>query len=162
MVKNPSVMKKHRYYPCVGTIPWRRKWHEQRSLVVYSPWSCRIGQDWATNTFDFKIISVFKFETQNCYWGDWKLVRQLMSSFNILRRIGILFCISQIPLNYFRCLVYNSFVFSILHLWKYISNLKLNKYCSCIIDKNMAGKLFSVLWSLLLLLLSYLHIWLGW
>ena len=79
-----------------------------------------------TNTFAFKIISVLKFETQNCYWGDWKLVRLLMPGFKILRRIGILFCISQIPLNYFRCLVYNSFVFSILHLWKYISNLKLN------------------------------------
>ena len=38
-----------RFYPCVGSIPWRRKWqstlvllpgksHGQRSLVGYSPW----------------------------------------------------------------------------------------------------------------------------
>ena len=38
--------------PCVGKIPWRRQWlptpvflfgefHGQRSLVGYSPWSCK-------------------------------------------------------------------------------------------------------------------------
>ena len=38
--------------PCVGKIPWRRKWqptpiflpgeaHRQRSLLGYSPWGCR-------------------------------------------------------------------------------------------------------------------------
>ena len=42
------------FYPWVGKIPWRRKWQStpvflpeksygQRSLVGYSPWSCRVG-----------------------------------------------------------------------------------------------------------------------
>lgn len=83
-----------------------------------------------------KIISVFTFQTQNCYHRDWKLVKLLIPGFKTLRRIGILFCISQIPLHYFRCLVYNSFVYAVLHLWKYVPNLKLNKYCSCIIGKK--------------------------
>ena len=41
----------------VGKIPWRTKWqptlvflpgkfHRQRSLAGYSPWSCRVGHDW--------------------------------------------------------------------------------------------------------------------
>ena len=43
--------KRHEFYPWVGTIPWSRKqqltcmflpgkFHGQRSLVGYSPWSC--------------------------------------------------------------------------------------------------------------------------
>ena len=47
-------------YFCV----WRRKWqptpvfwpgefHGQRSLVGYSPWGCRVGHHWTTNTFTF-------------------------------------------------------------------------------------------------------------
>ena len=43
----------------VRKIPWRRKGqptlvflpgesHEQRTLVGYSPWGCRVGHDWAT------------------------------------------------------------------------------------------------------------------
>ena len=47
------------FNPWVWKIPWSRKWqptpvflpgkfHGQRSLVDYSPWSCRVGQDWAT------------------------------------------------------------------------------------------------------------------
>ena len=50
-----------KFDPWVGKIPWRRKWqpmpvflpgesHGQRSLLVYSPWCCRVGH-WATNTF---------------------------------------------------------------------------------------------------------------
>ena len=46
----------------VKKIPWRRTWqptpvflpgefHGQRSLVGYSPWSQRVGHDWATNAF---------------------------------------------------------------------------------------------------------------
>ena len=47
------------FNPWVWKIPWSRKrqptpvflpekFHGQRSLVDYSPWSCRVGQDWAT------------------------------------------------------------------------------------------------------------------
>ena len=47
--------------PWGGKIPWRREWqptpvfwlgesHGQRSLVGHSPWGCRVGRDWATNT----------------------------------------------------------------------------------------------------------------
>ena len=46
--------------PWVRKIPWRKEWqstpvflpgefHGQRSLLDYSPWACRVGQDWATN-----------------------------------------------------------------------------------------------------------------
>jgi len=44
--------RRTRFNPWVRKIPWRRAWqpapvllpgesHEQRSLAVYSPWSCR-------------------------------------------------------------------------------------------------------------------------
>ena len=44
--------RRHKFDPWVGKIPWRRKWqptpvflsgkfHGQRSLVGYSPWSCK-------------------------------------------------------------------------------------------------------------------------
>ena len=56
-----------RHYPWAGKIPWRREWqptpvflpgefHEQRSLVGYSPQGCRVRQDPVTNTFTFKSI----------------------------------------------------------------------------------------------------------
>ena len=57
---------------------WRRKWqptpvfltresHGQRSLVGYSPWDRRVGEDGATSTFTFSFrISL----------GDWKLKQQ--------------------------------------------------------------------------------------
>ena len=49
--------RRHRFHP--WKIPWRRKWqpipvfllgkfHGQRSLVDYSPWSYRVGYDWVT------------------------------------------------------------------------------------------------------------------
>ena len=53
VVKNPPAkagdVKRHRFDPWVGKIPWRRAWqptavfltgesHGQRSLVGYSPW----------------------------------------------------------------------------------------------------------------------------
>ena len=34
-----------------------RESHGQRSLEAYSPWNCRVGHDWATNTFTFCSIS---------------------------------------------------------------------------------------------------------
>ena len=44
-----SQYRRHWFHPCVGKIPWRRKWqptpvflpgksHGQRSLIGYSPW----------------------------------------------------------------------------------------------------------------------------
>ena len=56
MVKNLSAnagdCKRREFDPWVGKIPWRRKWqsiavffpgkfHDQRSLVGYSPWDCK-------------------------------------------------------------------------------------------------------------------------
>jgi len=46
------ILKKLRFSPWVGKIPWRRAWQptpvllseescEQRSLVGYSPWGCK-------------------------------------------------------------------------------------------------------------------------
>ena len=51
-------------------VVWRRKWqpipvflpeksHGQRSLEGYSPWGCRVGHDWATNTFTFHGLYVY-------------------------------------------------------------------------------------------------------
>ena len=69
-------LKRHRFNPWVGKIPWRRKWqpalvflpgkfHGQRSLAghspwghrvpwteepgSHSPWGCRVGHDWTQN-----------------------------------------------------------------------------------------------------------------
>ena len=52
MVKSVPAMQRPRFNPRVGKIPWRRKWlhtpvflagkfHGWRSLVGYSPWSCK-------------------------------------------------------------------------------------------------------------------------
>ena len=54
--------RRPRFNPGAGKIPWRRKWlptaiflpgefNRQRSLVGYSPWCHRVGQNWATFTF---------------------------------------------------------------------------------------------------------------
>ena len=65
MVKNSFANARHThrrlgFNPWIRKIPWRRKWqptpvflpgkpHEQRSLVGYSPWSCkRVRQDLVT------------------------------------------------------------------------------------------------------------------
>ena len=45
--------------------------HGQRSLAAYSPGSCRVGQDWATNTFTFTFkkltnYSPFSLFAQSC------------------------------------------------------------------------------------------------
>ena len=51
--------KRHTFDPCVGKIPWKRKWqptlvfwpgksHGQRTLAGYSPWgSQRVGHNWS-------------------------------------------------------------------------------------------------------------------
>ena len=65
MVKNLPAMQETRVNPWVGKIPWRRKgqptavflpgeFHEQRSLVGYSPWGCK-GLD----TTEGKLFSLF-------------------------------------------------------------------------------------------------------
>ena len=49
---NAGDIRRHRFSPWVGKIPWRRAWqltlvflpgefHRQRSLVGYSPWGCK-------------------------------------------------------------------------------------------------------------------------
>ena len=57
VVKNPfgnaGDIKRFRFDPWVGRFPWRRKWQptpvflpgeplEQRSLVGYHPWGCKV------------------------------------------------------------------------------------------------------------------------
>ena len=52
MVKNLPTMRRPRFDPWVGKIPWRREWlptpvflpgefHRQRSLAGYSPWGVK-------------------------------------------------------------------------------------------------------------------------
>ena len=59
--------------PWVGKIPWRRKWqpapvllprksHGGRSLVGYSPWSCRVGHGWVTSLY-FSFYILWKWST---------------------------------------------------------------------------------------------------
>ena len=60
---------RHRFDSWVGKIPWRREWlltpvflpgefHGQRSLAGYTPQSCRVRQDWESNSFTFMLNSV--------------------------------------------------------------------------------------------------------
>ena len=48
-VKNLPAMQKTRFDPWVGKIPWRvflpGEFHEQRSLLGYSPWGHRVRYD---------------------------------------------------------------------------------------------------------------------
>ena len=56
--KEPACQcRSYRFDPWNRKIPWSRKWqpplvflpgkfHRQRSLVGYSPWSCRVRHDW--------------------------------------------------------------------------------------------------------------------
>ena len=70
----------HRRYgfnPWIGNIPWRRKWkptplflpgksHEQRTLVVYSPWQHKAQRGLST-WYIYKNISVqFSLVAQSC------------------------------------------------------------------------------------------------
>ena len=58
-------IRKRMFRPWVRKIPWRREWlltpllqpgefHEQRSLVGYSPWGCRVRYDLATEHAQIK------------------------------------------------------------------------------------------------------------
>ena len=53
--------------------PWRRAWqptpvflpgefHGQRSLESYSPWGCRVGHDWVTNTHTHTTLIHYKHQ----------------------------------------------------------------------------------------------------
>ena len=75
-----------------GNIPCSRKWHptpvflpgkshEQRSLVGYSPWGCRVGHDWAhTHTFHGVVVTTCLRGTRGricvwfCYMGEANLL----------------------------------------------------------------------------------------
>ena len=65
------------FNPWIGNIPWRRKWkptplflpgksHEQRTLVVYSPWQHKAQRGLST-WYIYKNISVqFSLVAQSC------------------------------------------------------------------------------------------------
>ena len=80
-----------RFHPCVGKIPWRRKWqptpvflsgesHGQRSLVGYCPWSCKELDmtEWLTfplndvrrSPFFHNISSIYCLQTFR-WWPFW-------------------------------------------------------------------------------------------
>ena len=62
--------KRHEFDPWVWKIPWKRKWqptpvflpgksHGQRSLMGYSPWSCkRVGHDLVTKQQQKHLLNV--------------------------------------------------------------------------------------------------------
>ena len=64
-----SWHKRHGFDPCIRKIPWSRKWQPtpgsspgkfkgQRSLVGYSPWSCK--KCYMTEHTYFSLINIFK------------------------------------------------------------------------------------------------------
>ena len=75
--------KRAGWIPGVGKIPWRRTWqptpgflpgesHEQRNMVGYSPWGCRVGHNWMIFIFTFIPISSkskLHLSLQNWYIG---------------------------------------------------------------------------------------------
>ena len=75
------------FNPCVGKIPWRRKWqstpvllpgksHGQRSLVGYSPWGCKESD--MTEQFHLPLLCVEegKRRKEKKWWSllDWQEV----------------------------------------------------------------------------------------
>ena len=63
-VKNTPGMQESQVWSLGQEDPWRSKqqptpvflpgeFHGHRSLADYSPWGCKVGQDWATFTFTF-------------------------------------------------------------------------------------------------------------
>ena len=77
MAKNLPAMWET-WVQCLGRIdPLRREWlptlvflpgefHGQRSLGGYSLWGCRVGHDWAANTFTCKIYHINHSEMSSC------------------------------------------------------------------------------------------------
>ena len=62
-------LKRHRFDPRAGKIPWSRKWHPtpvflpgefhgQRSLAGYSPWGRKIRHDWATGHSSYQDLKI--------------------------------------------------------------------------------------------------------
>ena len=66
-----------------------REFHGEKSLAGYSPWSCRVGYDWATNThntrtshmkcmflltfrFNNKFLSEFSFHGEKLFFIIWR------------------------------------------------------------------------------------------
>ena len=130
-VKNLPAMRETQVRSLVRKIPWRRKWqlgpvflpgksHGQRSLVGYSPWGCRVGHNWATNTFTFhlwilgghihlifcirqvefmplmlhweKLFPIFQQLSSHEYWSSNS--RNIYIYFNVIRSICILSLLS--------------------------------------------------------------------
>ena len=67
MVKNLPAMRKPWFNPWVRKIPCRREWlptpvfwpgkyHEQRSLVGYSPWGCKESDTTEQLTLKFRVL----------------------------------------------------------------------------------------------------------
>ena len=87
-VKNLLVMQEDPgLIPGSGRSPWRREWqptpvffprksHGQRNLVGYSPWGCRVGHDWATNTLSFPFIQHRHSSSQ--WRGHWSVGHTLL------------------------------------------------------------------------------------
>ena len=70
----------------VGKSPWRSKWQPtlvffpgassgQRSLAGYSPWGCRVGHSWATNTRNGEITECYELLSflLSLFSKDWVL-----------------------------------------------------------------------------------------
>ena len=81
VVKNLPAMQETRrseFDPCVGKIPWKRKWqptpvflpgkfHAQRSIAGYSPWDHRVRHNWTrtqAHTYEEKLPWVCNQWTQ--------------------------------------------------------------------------------------------------
>ena len=90
--------RRPRFDSWVGKIPWRRKWkpspvflpgksHGWGSLAGCSPWSCRVGHNWATNAvtlyislYHFSLLSsLFNYElldVKNCVSNFYFCIRK--------------------------------------------------------------------------------------
>ena len=85
---------KEKFNPWVRKIPWRKKWqltplslprkpHGQRSMAGYSPWGCRVRDDWATNT----LVSLSRLKTPMINILYKNSISQTKQSFLILDNI---------------------------------------------------------------------------
>ena len=89
-------LKRNVFDPWVKKILWRREWlpnlvllcgkfHGQQSLAGYSPWGRRVGKDWVTNTFTFKVYihcetPTLSLSLEENWWFYW--FKQLPPSWN--------------------------------------------------------------------------------
>ena len=87
MVKNPPTCqsrrhRRHRFDPCIGKMPWRRKWqstpgflpgksHGQRSLAGYSPWGHKESDMAEQLTTSFSLNEREKIDSLNTInWAE--------------------------------------------------------------------------------------------